>query len=107
VQCGCKTWLIPTHPQRFVIPDKRSADPEPMPWMAAKQIGCAIQLPPSPRRLRRRKCPARDGEGAALNVQGFIIHRLTKALPLPNRSFPFPGQTTKAWLLISSKVILL
>jgi hypothetical protein len=29
----------PTHPQRFVIPDKRSADPEPMPWTVARQIG--------------------------------------------------------------------
>jgi hypothetical protein len=24
----------------FVIPDKRSADPEPMPWTVVKQIGC-------------------------------------------------------------------
>jgi hypothetical protein len=47
-QIGCAIQLIPTHPQRFVIPDKRSADPEPMPWTVMKQIGCAIQLTPSP-----------------------------------------------------------
>jgi hypothetical protein len=27
-------------PQSFVIPDKRSADPEPMPWTVVKQFWC-------------------------------------------------------------------
>jgi hypothetical protein len=38
---------FPEAPQSFVIPDKRSADPEPMPCTVVKQIGCKTWLIPT------------------------------------------------------------
>jgi hypothetical protein len=35
----------PNPPQSFVIPDKRSADPEPMPWTVMKQFWCGKKHP--------------------------------------------------------------
>jgi hypothetical protein len=56
--------IVVRKPKRFVIPDKRSADPEPMPEAAMKQERCRIWRHMWRVVLRLTCCTAADGMGS-------------------------------------------